>query len=132
MHEPRTHAAIDRELCGRPVVIEPGHAEVELTTTQAMAADACGLVHGGFVFGAADYAAMLAVNDPNVVLGAATVKLTAPVRVGEVVRCVARVASANGKKREVEVVASVGATRVLLGTFTCAVLERHVLELSPR
>jgi len=33
-----------------------------------MAVDQMGLVHGGFTFGAADFAAMAAVNDPNVVL----------------------------------------------------------------
>jgi acyl-coenzyme A thioesterase PaaI-like protein len=44
-----------------------------------MAADQRGLVHGGFTFGLADYAAMVAVNDPNVVLGAAEVRFLAPV-----------------------------------------------------
>ena len=47
-----------------------------------MAADGRGLVHGGFTFGLADFAAMCAVNDPNVVLGAATCKFLAPVQVG--------------------------------------------------
>jgi acyl-coenzyme A thioesterase PaaI-like protein len=48
-----------------------------------MAVDDRGLVHGGFVFGLADHAAMLAVNDPNVVLGAASTRFLKPVRVGE-------------------------------------------------
>jgi acyl-coenzyme A thioesterase PaaI-like protein len=48
-----------------------------------MVVDAHGLVHGGFVFGLADYAAMLAVNDPNVVLGAAEARFLKPVRRGD-------------------------------------------------
>jgi acyl-coenzyme A thioesterase PaaI-like protein len=125
---PNTHPSIDRSLCGEIVLLGAGTAEVVLLTDDRMRADARGLVHGGFVFGAADYAAMLAVNDPNVVLGAANVKFVAPARVGDRVQVLAAVVTAKGKKREVEVTAHVGATRVFEGTFTCFVLERHVLD----
>jgi len=67
-----THLNIDTSLCGKVTKLEEGYAEVLLYTTQQMTADAQGLIHGGFVFGAADYAAMSAVNDPYVVLGAST------------------------------------------------------------
>jgi hypothetical protein len=66
----QTHHGIDRRLCGEPTMIAVDRAVVALTATAEMAADDRGLVHGGFVFGAADYAAMLAVNHPNVVLDA--------------------------------------------------------------
>ena len=72
----RTHEAIDPELCGRLVSLAEGTAVVELRTVARMAADAHGLVHGGFVFGLADHAAMLAVNHPNVVLGSASLLIT--------------------------------------------------------
>lgn len=71
-----THLGIDRSWCGEPMVVTEGAATVRLSTSAAMAADAQGLVHGGFVFGAADYAAMLAVNDPFVVLGAAETRFS--------------------------------------------------------
>lgn len=93
-----------------------------------MGADDRGLVHGGFVFGAADYAAMLAVNDPNVVLGAASVRFVAPVRVGEVVLVEAWRTAVAGRKHTVEVRATVGETEVLVGTLTAFVLDRHVLD----
>lgn len=128
MTEPNTHPSIDRGLCGEIVELSVGHALVELTTDARMAADARGLVHGGFVFGAADYAAMLAVNDPKVVLGAASTKFTAPVRVGERVRVNAAITAEKGRKREVEVRAQVGDTIVFTGTFTCFVLDQHVLD----
>ncbi|MCJ7764640.1 MAG: thioesterase, partial [Thiovulaceae bacterium] len=57
-----THLKIDNSLCGEAVKIEQGLAQVRLVTTQQMAADSEGLVHGGFIFGAADFAAMCAVN----------------------------------------------------------------------
>lgn len=126
--EPRTHLAIDAALCGTPVALSPGLARVALQTTPRMAADARGLVHGGFTFGLADYAAMLAVNDPNVVLGEAHVRLTRPVRVGDRVEATATVSDAQGKKREVRVEARVGNHVVLEGTFVCYVPGRHVLD----
>jgi len=122
-----THLNIDTSLCGKVVRLEEKYAEVLLHTTRQMAADERGLVHGGFVFGAADYAAMCAVNDPNVVLGVATSKFIAPVRVGDAVSCVARVVKEKGKKREVAVKAFVEGSLVFEGVFTTFVLEQHVL-----
>ena len=63
---------------GRP---QPGGIE----NHARMAADGSGLAHGGFIFGLADYAAMIAVNHPNVVLGAAEVRFLKPVVSGETV-----------------------------------------------
>jgi uncharacterized protein (TIGR00369 family) len=89
--------------------------------------DAQGLVHGGFVFGLADYAAMLAVNEANVVLGAAETRFLKPVRRGDHLIAIAQTVGALGRKREVRVEATVRAEKVFEGTFTCFVLERHVL-----
>ncbi len=125
----RTHLAINQILCGRLISIDEGIAVVQLDTSHEMVTDDHELVHGGFVFGAADYAAMAAVNDPNVVLGSADVKFLKPTKCGEVVTLKAKVAEANGKRRRVEVegVDDAGA-RVFSGLFTCFVLEKHVLE----
>ena len=101
---------------------------MELVTRADMAADERGLVHGGFVFGQADYAAMLAVNDPNVVLGAADTKFLERVRVGERVVTQATVEETKGKKRVVRVQARVDSETVMEGTFTCFVLDHHVLD----
>ena len=128
MSQPRTHLGIDRSLCGEPVELSEGRAVVALATRSQMTADAHGLVHGGFVFGAADYAAMLAVNDPNVVLGGSDVRFLAPVRLGDKVVCTATVTGEKGRKRVVEVSCAVGETVVVSGTLTCFVLDQHVLE----
>ncbi|MFW5926068.1 MAG: PaaI family thioesterase [Myxococcota bacterium] len=128
MTEPNTHPKIDRKLCGEPVSLAEGTATVRFTTTPEMAVDDEGLVHGGFVFGLADYAAMLAVNDPWVVLGSAEVRFTAPVRVGEEVRATAQRTEQQGKKHRLEVTAEVGTRKVLRGTMTAFVLDQHVLS----
>src|SRR5256885_12684383 len=105
--QPNTHLAIDAELCGKPLELGDGSAVVALDTTARMTADEQGLVHGGFVFGLADYAAMLAVNHPNVVLGGAETRFLKPVRQGQRVVASARIETAEGKKRVVRVEASV-------------------------
>ncbi|MCW8821944.1 MAG: PaaI family thioesterase [Sulfurovum sp.] len=125
--ELNTHLNINTSLCGKVTKLEEDYAEVLLHTTQQMRADSQGLVHGGFIFGAADYAAMSAVNDPLVVLGASSSKFIAPVKVGDAVLCKARVVSKNGKKREVDVDAFVDKKHVFEGKLTTFVLPRHVL-----
>ena len=123
----KTHGEIDKDLCGTPVLLESGYSKVELTTTKRMAADPMGLVHGGFLFGAADYAAMIAVNHPHVVLGASDVKFLKPVRVGEKVLATAKVQEIKGKKYWVSVSVTKNGDEVFQGMFTCFVLDKHVL-----
>jgi len=126
--EQRTHLSIDRDLVGVVEELGEGTSRVSLICRADMAADRRGLVHGGFTFGLADYAAMVAVNDPNVVLGAADIRFLAPVKVGQKAVAEARVAEAKGKKRVVPVTVRADGVVVLEGTFTAFVLDRHVLD----
>lgn len=123
-----THRSLDRELTGRPLQVEDGQATVEMEVTTRMAADEQGLAHGGFLFGLADHAAMLAVNEPTVVLASAEVRFLKPVVVGDVLRAEGRVTATEGRKRRVGVTVSREGQEVMTGTFTCLVPERHVLR----
>ncbi|MEA2046884.1 MAG: hotdog domain-containing protein [Campylobacterota bacterium] len=125
--KPNTHLQINTSLCSKVTKLQTNYAETLLHTTQQMSADTQGLVHGGFIFGAADYAAMSAVNDPYVVLGSSTSKFIAPVKVGDAVLCKAKVVRKKGKKRVVEVEAYVNDKLVFEGSFTTFVLDKHVL-----
>ena len=122
-----THDKIDLSLCGKPLLTEKDFSKVALKTSEQMSVDQTGLVHGGFIFGLADHAAMIAVNHPNVVLGAAEVKFFKPVRAEETVIAEAKVEETEGKKRSVTVFVSRGEETVFKGTFSCFVLEKHVL-----
>ena len=124
----KTHLGIDSECCGKPQEVREGYSRVELSTTQRMAVDSKGLVHGGFVFGLADYAAMIAVNHPNVVLGSADVKFIKPVRIGQRVIAEARVDFIEGKKSKVYVNATCNDEKVFDGVFICFNLDKHVLD----
>ncbi len=122
-----THLKINESLCGKVVTLSEGSATVEMVTTGEMVSDEQGLVHGGFVFGMADYAAMLAVNDPYVVLGAAETRFLKPLKVGAKITAQATTIEEKGKKRQVEVTVSHKDSEVFTGTFTCFVLDEHVL-----
>jgi acyl-coenzyme A thioesterase PaaI-like protein len=126
--EQRTHEQIARHLCGEPLDLGPGHARVALVTAPEMAADGRGLVHGGFTFGLADYAAMLAVNEPTVVLASAQTKFLGPVVVGDRVEAEAIVDRTDGKKRWVKVIVRRAGVPVLEGEFLAVVLDKHLLE----
>ncbi len=122
-----THEQIDRSLCGEPVALAEGSSEVRLICTQKMAADKSGLVHGGFIFGMADYAAMLSVNHPNVVLAGAESRFLKPSKVGDVLVAKAEVQEKDGRKHIVKVDVSCGFEVVFSATFTCFVTKEHVL-----
>ena len=127
--EIQTHPRANISVLGTPVEIVDGvSAVVELITDDGMVVDGEGLVHGGFAYGLADYAAMLAVNHPNVVLGKSESRFLAPVQVGEKMVAKACVESVDGKKYVVKVITSVKEKKVFIGEFTCYVLDTHALH----
>ncbi len=125
---PNTHRALSTRLCGELRELREGEAVLEMAALPEMQADEHALVHGGFVFGLADHAAMLAINHPNVVLGSAETRFLAPVIVGDVLRASARVRAVEGKKHFVDVEVSTAKEKVFTGTFVCFVPGKHVLE----
>ncbi len=126
----KTHDKIDFKLCGRPVFVGENKSQVEFRSTEEMTVDEPGLVHGGFVFGLADHAAMLAVNHPNVVLGSAEVKFLKPVVAREKLIADAAVVESAKNRHIVDVTVSCLDTLVFKGRFICFILEQHVLQAS--
>eukprot|EP00929_Paragymnodinium_shiwhaense_P101967 TRINITY_DN6516_c0_g1_i1.p1 TRINITY_DN6516_c0_g1~~TRINITY_DN6516_c0_g1_i1.p1 ORF type:complete len:209 (+),score=35.87 TRINITY_DN6516_c0_g1_i1:90-629(+) len=136
---------IDQSLCGVPVLIENGRAVVELVPDSRMNADNRGLTYGGFHFGMAGYAAVLAINHPHVVLGDAQVRFLRPVRVGDALVCEAKVLQGGDTNlnRAIKKIVDVsircraggeGAPKrqeaeVFRGRFECFVLEKHVFDV---
>jgi len=126
--ELKTHLKIDTSLSGEVINLKENFAEVVLKTTPLMVADSYGLIHGGFIFSAADFAAMAAVNHKNVVLGSSEVKFLKPVKLGDIVNFIAKTVKIEGKKHYVEVEAFVKDTKVFEGKFLTFVLEKHILS----
>lgn len=125
--ELKTHNRASKDLIGEVVELKENESTVRLKTTYEMVVDEKGLIHGGFTFGLADLAAMVAVNHPNVVLGKAEVRFTKPVKVGDELLAQAKVVEEKGKKRIVHVIVKSRENVVMEGAFHCYILEKHVL-----
>jgi len=126
--ELKTHLKFNPKF-GRLVEITENGAKVVLETTEDMAVDEEGLVHGGFTFGAADFCAMASVNEPYVVLVKATnCEFMAPVKVGDVVEFVGEILMKEKRKVEVKVTGTLKEIKVFEGLFSCIVLDTHVLK----
>ncbi len=128
--EIKTHHKINQRLCGKPLHVEDdSFATVLLETDMDMVADDKGLVHGGFIFGAADYCAMLSVNHPHVVLGKADVRFLKPTKAGEKILFEGTVKEKKERKRFVEVIGKNEKDEIVFsGEFVCYILEKHVLD----
>jgi acyl-CoA thioesterase len=72
---------------------------------------------------------MAAVNDPNVVLSAATSSFLSPVRVYDEVVFTAKLRHKEGRKREVTVVGHVLDIKVFEASMKTVILDKHVLKL---
>jgi len=123
----KTHLKINPKWWGTPLKLSPQEAEVKLLLLPEMAADEYGLIHGGTIFGLADYAAMLAVNEPNVVLAGAKVKFLKPCKVGQEVIAKAKVQEQDGKKIKVKAEVFLEDKPIFEGEFICVVPAQHVL-----
>jgi uncharacterized protein (TIGR00369 family) len=128
--EQKTHLLASTEFVGKVEQIETDEkATVILAASAPMRVDERGLVHGGFTFGLADYAAMTAVNDPFVVLLSSQAKFLKAVIAGDVLTARAKVREKDGRKRKVWVeVINQKQEKVFEGDFFCLILQKHVLD----
>jgi uncharacterized protein (TIGR00369 family) len=124
----KTHRKINEDLCGTPQLLNEGYSRIKLVTSKDMIVDDHGLIHGGFTFALADYAAMLAVNHPNVVLVSADVKFIKPVVLNETLIAEGNVTNSSGKRKEVIVTVKKKEEKVFEGIFQCYITKDHILE----
>lgn len=125
-----THLKTSKELVGAVISIDENKATVTLKMTKEMVVDSRGLAHGGFTFGLADYAAMVAINHPNVVLGKAEVKFMKPTVVGDELTAEAVVTEKFNPVKSAVSVSVKNQENILVfeGEFICFSLESHVLD----
>jgi len=126
--ELKTHLKFNPKF-GRLVEITQTGAKTVLETTEDMAVDEEGLIHGGFTFGAADFCAMASVNEPFVVLVKATeCEFMAPIKIGQTVEFTGEILMKEKRKVEVRVIGRLKEIKVFEGIFSCVILEKHVLK----
>lgn len=123
-----THLEINNSLCGDAKLIEEGKSRVTMTLTKEMKADEKGLIHGGFIFGLADYAAMVAVNHPNVVLASSSCKFLKPSVVGDNLVAQAKIESVEKNRYNILVDVTSDDSKIFSGEFLAVIPKKHVLD----
>jgi acyl-coenzyme A thioesterase PaaI-like protein len=124
----KTHDRIRSNLCGNIVTLEQGYSKITFQTTKEMVVDDMGLVHSGFIFGAADYAACVAVNESNVVIIGSRSKFLAPAKVNDLIEFEAKAKFEDSRKREIKVSGYINEIKVYEGVFQAVVLENHIFK----
>lgn len=123
-----THQMVNEHFCGTPIELKDNFAQVKLQTTEEMIVDDTGLIHGGFIFGLADFCAMLTVNHPNVVLGGAEVQFLKPVKLNDTLIANGNLINMNGKAIHVKVEVLRKKELIFDGKFICFIPKNHVLR----
>ncbi len=127
----KTHLLTSKVLIGKVKRIKTGeYAEVKLDVNDTMVVDDRGLIHGGFTFSLADYAVMLSVNHPFVVLKSSIVNFLKPVMLGDTLVAKANVIENDGNNSKVRCeVFNHNGKKVFEGEFVCISLKKHVLDI---
>ena len=124
----RTHAKIKTSLSGNLIELKKGFSRVALQTTNDMVVDEFGLIHSGFIFGSAEYAAVAAINEENVVVIGCRSKFFAPAKVGDIIEFEAKGRFEEARKREIKVIGKINEIKVFEGVFQAVLLEEHILK----
>jgi len=124
-----THTEIDGKYSGYVDKLEDGFAEVHLDIIRDMYADEQGLIHNGFIFSGASFAAAAAVNHKYGFVIGAVINFLTPVRDEDKVVYQAVARQKVGRKRVVDVIGQVGDIKVFIGEFTVLIMEKHILNI---
>jgi acyl-coenzyme A thioesterase PaaI-like protein len=124
----KTHDKIRTNLCGTIIKLDKGYSKTTLLTTKEMILDDLGLIHSGFIFGAADYAAAVAVNEENVIIIGSRSKFLAPAKIDDLIEFEATAKFEDSRKREIKVSAYINEIKVYDGLFQAVVLEQHIFK----
>ena len=123
-----SHAKVKTTLVGTLTELGKSTSKVLLPTTNEMIVDEFGLIHNGFIFGAAEYAAVASINQPNVVVIGCRSKFFAPAKLGDNVEFEAKGRYEDARKREIKVIGRINDVKVFEGIFHAVLLENHILK----
>ncbi|NOX15628.1 MAG: PaaI family thioesterase [Epsilonproteobacteria bacterium] len=123
-----THTKVRSSLIGNIISLEHSKSKTTLQTTEEMTVDKLGLIHNGFIFGAAEYAAAIAVNEENLVIISSKVKFLAPAKDGDLIEFIAMAKFEDSRKREIKVIGEINEIKIFEGIFQAVLLENHILK----
>lgn len=130
--ELKTHRELKSRYVGTIIELKKGYSKVQLTTIADMVLDSLGLIHSGFVYLAADYAASVAINEENLIVIGSKIGFYAPAKLGDVIEFEAKSRFEDTKKREVHVIGTISEIKVFEGTFQLVILDDHIFNIKTK
>ncbi len=124
-----THEKLDPSMCGEVLELTESNAITFLKTNIEMVADNQDMIHAGFIFNAAAFCAVAAINDPTCVIVGADSKFLAPIELGNDILFTARALQKDSKKKEVIVTGTVLEIKVFEAMFYVVTFDKHILKL---
>ncbi len=125
----RTHTELDPNHIGHVDKLKEDESYTTLTTSKMMHADMEQLVHSGYIGSSAEYAALIAVNEPNAMVYSIEAKYYACARVGDDVTFHATVKHSEGRKRDVTVVGKIHSIKIYEAHIIVVIPEYHPLKI---
>ncbi len=124
----KTSPAIKLNLSGTTTFLEKNHAKTKFYTNADMVADDRGLIHSGFIFSAANYAALVAINEEFCVTIGARINFFGPLKLGDIIEFEAKAHFDENRKREVRVTGHTKEIKIFEGTFQLVTLDEHIFD----
>lgn len=116
-------------IVGEIVEFYRGKVVLHFVPNERMIMDDSNTIHAGFVFNAASYAAMAAINKKNSVLIASDVKFLAPIELGHEMVFKAEAAQIDSKKCEVKVEGFLLDIKIFDSIFHIAIFDKKIFKL---
>jgi len=124
-----THLRLNPLDVGKIKDIKEGYARTEFLPIANMSVDEHKLLFTGYIFNAANYAAMLALNEENVILSPAKVVFLLPIKIDEELIFEAISKHKESKKKMVKVVGTQQGVKFFEGEFATLRYDSHVLDI---
>lgn len=119
---------IDHSLCGKLLKLSKNKAEVLFAPNENMISDE-DIIHTGFIFNAASYTAMCALNKKNSIIISSETKFLAPIELNHQIIFKANVLQGESKKCEVKVEGFLLDIKIFDGMFYIAILDKKLFKL---
>jgi len=126
----KTSPLINRSIVGYLEEVMEGEAIIRLNCTEDMVADQKGLIHTGFMFSSANYAALLAVNEPNAITIVSKVNFLLPAVLNDEIIFKSHAMQTESRKRIVKVDGFIRDNKIFEAEFSIVIMERHILNMN--
>ena len=121
---------INNTFCGHVYDLSKNHAKSVFISSNEMVVDDQGLIHSAFVFSAANYVALAAINKEFAIVISSRTFFYSPLKLGDVLFLEAQAMfDENARKREIRVLGFVKEIKVFEATMQAIITDTHVFHM---